>query len=126
LLGAGDEALIEFPTYEILPNLARFTGATVTRFSRLPEEDWALDPDRIARLMTQKTKLVMLTNLHNPSSTLTDESALVEIGKIAARYHAHVLVDEVFLDCAWDQPRRSAFDLGPFDRFVRQYPVPSV
>lgn len=113
LLGPGDEALVEFPSYDILPNLARFTGAKVTRFMRDPENGWAIDPDEIARLITPQTKLVVLTNLHNPSGTLTDERTLAQIGEIAARYGAHVLVDEVYLDCVWETRPRSAFHLGP-------------
>jgi aspartate/methionine/tyrosine aminotransferase len=85
----------------------------VTRFARRPEDGWAIDPDEIARLITPRTKLVVLTNLHNPSSALMDEKALARIGEIAARHGAHVLVDEVYLDCVWDTRPRSAFHLGP-------------
>ncbi|MES1262654.1 MAG: pyridoxal phosphate-dependent aminotransferase [Acidobacteriota bacterium] len=113
LLGPGDEALVEFPAYDILPNLARFTGAKITRFVRRPENGWAVDPEEIARLMTPRTKLVVLTNLHNPSSALMDEATLSRIGDMAARNGAHVLVDEVYLDCIWENRPRSAYHLGP-------------
>jgi hypothetical protein len=113
LLGPGDEALVEFPAYDILPNLARFTGAAVTRFARRPENGWAADPDEIARLVTPRTKLVVLTNLHNPSEALLGEDTLRRIGEIAAAHGAYVLVDEVYLDCVWDPRPRSAFHLGP-------------
>jgi aspartate/methionine/tyrosine aminotransferase len=112
MLGPGDEALVEFPAYDILPNLARFTGAKVRRFARRPENGWAIDTDEIARLMTPHTKLVVLTNLHNPSSARVDENTLRRIGEIAARYGAHVLVDEVYLDCVWHKRPPSAFHLG--------------
>jgi len=107
LLRPGDEALVEFPAYDILPNLARFTGASVKRFTRNP-----IDPDEIARLMSPATKLIVLTNPHNPSSALADELSLTRIGEIAARHGAHVLVDEAYLDCVWDARPRSAFHLG--------------
>ena len=113
LLGPGDEALVEFPAYDVLPNLARFAGAKLTRFTRRPENQWAVDPDDIARLMTPRTKLVVLTNLHNPSSALMDNGTLARIGEIAARFGALVLVDEVYLDCVWDNRPSSAFHLGP-------------
>ena len=113
LLGPGDEALIEHPAYDILTNLALFTGATVKRFYRRPENGWAIDPDEIAAAMTPRTKLVVLTNLHNPSSVLADETTLTRVGEIAASHGAHVLVDEAYLDCAWDANPRSAFHLGP-------------
>ena len=113
LLGPEDEALVEFPTYDILPNLARFTGAKVTYFTRRPENTWAVDPNEIARLITPRTKLIVLTNLHNPSSALIEHSTLQQIGKIAETNGAHVLVDEVYLDCVWSGHVKSAFHLGP-------------
>ena len=113
LLGPGDEVLVEHPSYEVIPNLARFTGAKVVWFHRRPENQWAVDPEEVARLMSPRTKLIVLTNLHNPSSALMSESALTEIGEIAARNGAHVLVDEVYLDCVWGGRPRSAFHLGP-------------
>jgi len=113
LLGPGDEALVEFPAYDILPNLARFTGASIARFERRPENGRAVDPDEIARLMTPRTRLIVLTNLHNPSGNLLDNETLTRIGQIAASHGAHVLVDEVYLDCIWDNRPRSAFHLGP-------------
>ncbi len=113
LLGSGEEALIEFPAYDILPNLAGFTGASITRFERRPENGWAVDTDEIACLMTPRTKLIVLTNLHNPSGNLLDRETLTRIGDIAALHGAHVLVDEVYLDCIWEERPRSAFHRGP-------------
>jgi aspartate/methionine/tyrosine aminotransferase len=113
LLGPGDEALVEFPAYDILPNLARFTGATVRRFERRSGNGWAVDPDEITRLMTPQTKLIVLTNLHNPSGNLADAATLTRIGEIAAERGAHVLIDEVYLDCVWQSRSRSGFHLGP-------------
>jgi len=113
LLGPGDEALIEHPAYDILTNLALFTGATVTRFHRRPENDWAIDVDEIGERITSRTKLIVLTNPHNPSGQFTDEVTLTRIGELAAAKGAYVFVDEAYLDCVWDQTPRSAFQLGP-------------
>ncbi|HEX5184195.1 MAG TPA: aminotransferase class I/II-fold pyridoxal phosphate-dependent enzyme [Allosphingosinicella sp.] len=111
LVGPGDELLIEQPTYEPLLGVARFLGADVKRFRRRPETGFALDPDEVGRAVTPATKLIVLTNLHNPSGALADEAALRAIGSLGPR----VLVDEVYLDAA-AQPTRSCVRLG--DRFV--------
>jgi aspartate/methionine/tyrosine aminotransferase len=113
LLGPGDEVLVEHPVYDILPNLALFNGATVKRFHRRPECGWAIDPDEIEAQTTPRTKLIVLTNLHNPSGALVDDATLRRMGEIAAEQGANVLVDEAYLDCVWDAPQRSAFHLGP-------------
>ena len=54
----------------------------------------------------------MITNLHNPTSALTPESALRETGDIARSIGALVLVDEVYLDAVYENTPRTSFHLG--------------
>ena len=115
LFEPGDEVLVEHPTYELLLSTAAYLGAAIRRFARPPEEDFALDPREVERAISPRTRVVVLTNLHNPSSVRAAESALREVGEIAARNGASVLVDEVYLEACFDGPR-SAFFLG--DNFV--------
>jgi len=114
LVEAGDEVLVEHPTYELLLSTARYLGASVRRFPRRAADAFAIDPAEVARAITPATRLVVVTNFHNPSSVRADESALAAVGKVAAAGGARVLVDEVYLECL-DRPR-SAFFLG--DNFV--------
>jgi len=76
LVEPGDEVLIEHPAYELLVSAALFLGARVRRFARTVENGFALDPAAIRGALTPKTKLVVVTNLHNPSSALTPDAAL--------------------------------------------------
>jgi hypothetical protein len=62
--------------------------------------------------MTSNTRLIVITNLHNPSSVLAEETELRAIGELARKAGARVLVDEVYLDAAVP-PGRSAVHLGP-------------
>ena len=62
--------------------------------------------------MSDRTRLIIITNLHNPSGALAHEDELRRIGRLAASVGARVLVDEVYLDSAVPAPR-SAVHLGP-------------
>ncbi len=108
----GDEVLIEHPTYELLLSTALYLGADVRRFSRRFEDGFRLDPGEVEKQVSPRTRLIVATNLHNPSGVLTEESALRQIGEIARSVGARVLVDEVYLDAAFRQAPRSAFHLG--------------
>ncbi|MFL6209457.1 MAG: aminotransferase class I/II-fold pyridoxal phosphate-dependent enzyme [Pyrinomonadaceae bacterium] len=112
LLEPGDEVLIESPTYELLVATAEHIGAVVKRFNRAFASNYLIDPAEITRLVSPRTRLIVLTNLHNPSSTLTHEDVLKTIGEIARAADAHVLVDEVYLDAMFERAPRSAFHLG--------------
>lgn len=109
---AGDEVLIEQPAYEPLVATARYLGANVRRFIRRFEEGFRLDPREVAQAITSNTRLVVITNLHNPSSALTDEATLAAVGEIARRVGARVLVDEIYLETQYGAPWRSSFHLG--------------
>jgi aspartate/methionine/tyrosine aminotransferase len=112
LVEPGDEVLVELPAYEPMLAVLRFLGARIAPFQRRPEQGFALDPDEVARALTPATKLIVLTNLHNPSGAYADEAALRRIGELGPR----VLVDEVYRDAAFAERPRSAVHLGP--RFV--------
>lgn len=113
LIDAGDEVLTENPTYELITSAALYLGANVRHFARREENGFALDPAEIRRVLTPKTKLIVLTNLHNPSSVLTPDSVLREVGELAKSVGALVLVDEVYLDAVYENTPRTSFHLGP-------------
>jgi len=113
ILEPGDEALVERPAYDPLVAAAAFTGATVKRFERRFQDAFRVDPAEIERAVTDRTRLIVLTNMHNPSSVLTDSVTMQRIGEIARRAGARVLVDEVYLEALFDPVPRSAFHLGP-------------
>lgn len=112
LLEPGDEVLVELPTYELLVTVARYLGAEVRRFTRRFEEDFRVDPGLLERSVSARTRLIVLTNLHNPSGALADEETLRRVGEVARGVGARVLVDEVYLDAVFGEAPRSAFHLG--------------
>jgi aspartate/methionine/tyrosine aminotransferase len=112
LIEPGDEVLIEHPGYPLIWEAASYHGAEVKFFERRAEEKFAINVDVLRKLVTPKTKLIVLTNLHNPSCALTNETTLREIGSLGPR----VLVDEVYLDLLFDQTPETSFKLG--EQFV--------
>ena len=112
-LEPGDEVVIEQPAYELLANAAEYLGAKVRHLRRSLENGWGIDLRAVERLLNRRTKLIVITNLHNPTSTLTGEATLRGLGVIARDAGARVLVAEVYLHAAFDRTPRSAFHLGP-------------
>jgi aspartate/methionine/tyrosine aminotransferase len=118
----GDQVLIEAPTYPLLVETARYHHGEVHVFARDPD-DFAIEPDRIRSairgrgrdgIALRRLRLIVITNLHNPSGALADDATLREVHEIADEYGAHILIDEIYLDAV--DGARSAFFLGP--RFI--------
>jgi len=100
LVGAGDEVLVERPTYDPLIGAARLMGATITRFERRFSNGFRIDPDDVRRAVTPRTRLIVITTPHNPSGVRVDRATLSALADIAESARAHLLVDEVYLDAA--------------------------
>src|SRR5438876_3777581 len=113
IIEPGDEVLIEHPAYGPILDVANYLQANVKRFRRAEEKGWVVDPAEVRRCTTPKTRLIVITNLHNPTSALTRDSVLREIGDIARSVGAFVLVDEVYLDAVYEDTPRTSFHLGP-------------
>lgn len=102
LLRAGDHVIVERPTYEALHRVPELLGANVSRLERTFDEGWEVVPDRLARLLTPRTRAVILSSLHNPSGVAVHTDRLEAVAEMAARVGALLLVDEVYLDYAFD------------------------
>jgi aspartate/methionine/tyrosine aminotransferase len=113
ILEPGDEVLIEHPAYGPILDVARYLHADVRRFPRTEEIGWAVDPNAVRAGITPRTRLIVITNLHNPTSALTPDWVLREIRDIARSVGALVLVDEVYLDAVYQGTPRTSFHLGP-------------
>ena len=113
IIEPGDEVLIEHPAYGPILDIAHYLEANVQRFRRPEENGWAINPAEVRRCVAPKTRLIVITNLHNPTSALTPDSVLREIGDIARSTGALVLVDEVYLDAVYENTPQTSFHLGP-------------
>jgi aspartate/methionine/tyrosine aminotransferase len=113
--GPGDDVLIEDPTYPLLLDAARWLRFSVKRFARRAEEGFRLDPREVESALTPRTRLVVVTNPHNPSGSLASPEDLRAVGTLAGSIGARVLVDEVYLDAlaVRGRPSTSAVHLGP-------------
>ncbi|MBX6365757.1 MAG: aminotransferase class I/II-fold pyridoxal phosphate-dependent enzyme [Gemmatimonadetes bacterium] len=116
LLRPGDEVLVEHPVYEPLHAVPRHLGAGVRVFERRRADGYAVDPERVRAALTPRTRLVVLTDLHNPSGAPIGDAALVALAELADAHDLHVLVDEVYLEWLHDEGRGSAVHVSP--RFV--------
>ena len=104
LLGPNDEVVIEQPTYGLLLDVVHYLGAQVRRVPRRFEEGFAISLGEIAAAITPRTRLIVLTNLHNPTGALIPIETLRALGELAERVGAHVLVDEVYLEMLFARP----------------------
>jgi aspartate/methionine/tyrosine aminotransferase len=112
VLKHGDEVLVEYPAYDPLLEVPRYLGANIKRFQRHFEEDFRLDVQEIERNLSPQTRLIVLSNFHNPSGVLTGNETLKTLGELARSVGAYVLIDEVYLEVMFEKAQPSSIHLG--------------
>jgi aspartate/methionine/tyrosine aminotransferase len=112
LIKPGDEVLFEHPAYEPMLALAYYLGANVKRFSRRFENSFGIELNALESLITPNTRLIILTNPHNPSGVLVAETEIKQIAELARKVAALVLIDEVYMETLFEESPRTSFHLG--------------
>jgi len=111
LLQPGDEVLVEAPSYELIVDTARYLGAEVRRFPRPRALGFQPDLEAVKASLSPRTRVIVATNLHNPSSARLSDVTVRALADLAAESGARLLVDEVYLDAAFDPAQRGAHQL---------------
>jgi aspartate/methionine/tyrosine aminotransferase len=99
LVEPGDEVLFMVPSYMQTWGLARAFGASVKEWPLVRpngSEPWRVDIDALDRLVTAKTKLIVICNPNNPTGARFGEDDLQRIASAADRHGAWILSDEVY------------------------------
>jgi len=109
LLSKNDHVVIESPVYEPIMATPDFIGSKITYLKRkLPEGK--IDIDELKNIIKPATKLVLISNLHNPSGALLNEDNLKTIADAAREKNENIkiLVDEIYQDFAYGEERPAA------------------
>jgi aspartate/methionine/tyrosine aminotransferase len=96
LIEPGDEVLFELPNYMQMIGLMRAFGAQVKTFRLHERLGWQPDLDEVRRLVTPKTKLIVVTNPNNPTGSVLSAESMQGLIGLAAGVNAWLLADEVY------------------------------
>jgi aspartate/methionine/tyrosine aminotransferase len=115
LLEPGNHAIVTWPAYQSLHEVARAAGADVTLHELQASERWAIDVKRLRRQVTPRTKLIVVNAPHNPTGMLPDDATYREVAAIAAEAGATLFSDEVYRFLEVDPSTRlpAGADVGP-------------
>lgn len=117
LVEPGDEVLFELPNYMQMAGLLRAFGADVKPFRLRESLGWQPDLDEMSRLVTPKTKLIVLTNPNNPTGAVLSDEAMRGIVGLAAKAGAWILADEVYQGAELSGVRTPSF-WGRYERVL--------
>ncbi len=116
-LGPGDHAVVTWPGYQSLYEVARSAGADVTLHDLREADGWALDVPRLAASLRPTTRLVVVNAPHNPTGMLPTRAEWGALVDLCAESGVHLFADEVYRFLEFDEADRlpagaDALELG--------------
>lgn len=116
---AGDEVLVPEPFYTNYNGFSLPVGVTVKPITTHAEEGFALPTkEEIEKLITDKTKAIMLSNPGNPTGVIYTDDEVNRIADLAVENNLYVIADEVYREFVYDDFDYTSF--GNIDRIQDQ------
>lgn len=107
-ISAGDEVVMDAPSWPQVYELCKAYGAKIKLVKRKEERGWALDMDELNEAVTPATKLIFVNSPNNPTGAVFNEQEMESICEIARANDAYLLSDEVYRNLEWDGTRSPA------------------
>jgi aspartate/methionine/tyrosine aminotransferase len=102
LVDPGDEVIVPDPGYPIYDSITRFVGGTSVPLPIRQENDFRLDVDELASLITPRTKLLVINSPANPTGGVLTRDDIERIAELALRHDLVVLSDEIYSRILYD------------------------
>ena len=119
LAGPGDEVLYPDPGFPMYESITSFAGAVPVPVPLRERNGFRIDTDELERLITSRSRLLILNSPHNPCGSALTREDCEAIAELALRYDLVVLSDEVYWAIRYGQGHVSVLDVdGMADRTV--------
>src|SRR5688500_4734620 len=96
LLNAGDEVLIPSPDYPLWTAATVLNGGRAVYYPCPESQGFNPDPDAIEKLITPRTRAIVVINPNNPTGAVYSRERLTAIARLAERHNLVVMSDEIY------------------------------
>ncbi|MEJ7802712.1 MAG: pyridoxal phosphate-dependent aminotransferase [Candidatus Limnocylindria bacterium] len=96
LIDDGDEVIYPNPGFPIYESMARYVGGTPVAAPLRESNDFRMDVDEVASLITDRTKLLVFNTPHNPTGSILTQDDIRRLAELAVQHDLVVLADEIY------------------------------
>ncbi|MEZ6195739.1 MAG: low-specificity L-threonine aldolase [Planctomycetota bacterium] len=113
LIDSGDEVIYPNPGFPIYESMIEFVGGVAVPLPLLEERDFGFDASAIEKLITPRTKMIILNSPGNPTAGVLGDDLLEEVAAIAKKHDIFVLSDEIYSRLLFDGRRHHSIAALP-------------
>ncbi|MDM5335251.1 aminotransferase [Ureibacillus composti] len=103
ILDPGDEVIIVEPCFVSYVPTVELAGGVAIQVQALKENEFKILPSQIEKVITNKTKAIMLCSPNNPTGTMLSKSELEGIADLAKKNDLLIIADEIYAELSYDE-----------------------
>ena len=113
ILDYGDEVIIPKPFWVSYPEMVTLLGATPILLDTRKENQFKVTPEEIESVITERTKMIFITNPSNPTGAVYTKEELIDILNICLKHNIYILADEIYEKICYTPSFTSIASLSP-------------
>ncbi|MFW5787860.1 MAG: pyridoxal phosphate-dependent aminotransferase [Halanaerobiales bacterium] len=102
LLNPGDELIVPDPGFLVYGSQVNLVGGNPVYLPIREENHFQIDPKELKKLITSKTKAILLNSPSNPTGMVIDKKIMKEVSQIAIENDLFIISDELYEDILFD------------------------
>ncbi|MGE7665530.1 aminotransferase [Ureibacillus composti] len=103
ILDPGDEVIIVEPCFVSYVPTVELAGGVAIQVQALKENEFKILPSQLEKVITNKTKAIMLCSPNNPTGTMLSKSELEGIADLAKKNDLLIIADEIYAELSYDE-----------------------
>jgi aminotransferase len=119
IVDPGDEVIIVEPTFVAYSPIVSLAGGVPIPVHTRPENEFKLQPEEIEKVVTERTKAIIICSPNNPTGTMLRKEELEAIAKIVEKHDLLVISDEIYAELSYEGKYTSFSSIpGMFERTI--------
>ncbi|APH03882.1 aminotransferase [Bacillus weihaiensis] len=103
IVNPGDEVIVIEPSFVSYASLVSLAGGTPISLQTEGDMEFKLQPKELEKVITDKTKAIILCSPSNPTGTVLDKEELEGIAEIIEKHDLLVISDEIYAELTYDR-----------------------
>ncbi|MFA1737901.1 aminotransferase [Lysinibacillus fusiformis] len=103
IVNPGDEIIVIEPSYVSYSPIIEMAGGKVVTIQALANFDFKLQPEQLEKVITNKTKGIIICSPNNPTGTVLNRRDLKKIAEVIVKHNLLVLSDEIYSEISYDE-----------------------
>jgi aminotransferase len=112
IINPGDEVIVIEPCFVAYTPMVTLAGGVPVQVQTLKENDFKILPEQLEKVITNKTKAIMLCSPNNPTGSMLNRTELEALARIAEKHDLLVIADEIYAELVYDEEYTSLPSIG--------------